>query len=236
MITNIADQRTWRDCIALYDTSISMMPTSGNDQLDIGLTDILSKIKTIRDMGESGFTQMDSLIIQLNGFGDTLKTEIVSMQNNMQREFETTSLGGTTVKIGSKIDELNNRIDTIANQNVTMTAYVDSAVDSKVKVLADAIEQRMKLVELSMTTLNNGLRTVREKQIDAPADTTGIGSRDKRSILEYKSIQDIQKIGNNKTEWKEWIYQLKNTLRPILGTKIEWEFWMDLVERNYIKT
>ena len=46
----------------------------------------------------------------------------------------------------------------------------------------------------------------------------------------------MSKIGNNKMDRKEWIYQLKNCLRPILGKNKDWEKWINVAERNYKKS
>ena len=63
-----------------------------------------------------------------------------------------------------------------------------------------------------------------------------IGFKKNFSILECKSVQELKKLGNNKADWKEWLYQLKNVLRPVLGQDRHWEFWMGIAERNHMNS
>ena len=54
----------------------------------------------------------------------------------------------------------------------------------------------------------------------------------KKSILDYKSIQDHPTIGDNRSDFIEWSHKLKNKFKGIYGTDKSWEIWIDKAEFN----
>ena len=95
------------------------------------------------------------------------------------------------------------------------------------------IESRMVIVERTMESLHKRLVSIGTQEGDQGKGGEGDGSRKGFSILECKSVSDIKRIGNNRGEWKEWLYQTKNILKPILGSTLEWEYWFKVAEENY---
>ena len=200
--------------------------STGNGTTDSALNFITEQLKLIGSSVELGFNKMESLVTDLNQFGEQLNRTITDMELRIQKEVMADQLGSTTTTAGNKIDGLYQRTEELKGTADTQNAMFQS------------IRDKMDLVD----RLGRGLRTVREAQVtqegNAAAATPIGGSPTGRvhSILEYKSITEIKRIGNNKLEWKEWIYQLKNCLRPILGQNGDWERWINVAETHYTQS
>ena len=52
------------------------------------------------------------------------------------------------------------------------------------------------------------------------------------SILEYKSVQSIPRLGAEKNGFQEWVLKSKNTVRPLMENGA-WEWWMEVAERSF---
>ena len=84
--------------------------------MDEALNFILDQSKITRDMGESGFTQMDALVDQLNEFGKNLIDGLDKFQNDLKSEAYSESLGGIGIhgnRLGVKVDMLYKRTEEI---------------------------------------------------------------------------------------------------------------------------
>ena len=111
---------SWRDRLNDYDSRVLQrgpQPSTGTftgPQMDEALNFLLEHAKTIRDMGESGFDQMDTLVTQLNEFGKSLTKGLDNFQNDLRMETYSETLGGVGVngnRLGIKVDMLYTRAE-----------------------------------------------------------------------------------------------------------------------------
>jgi len=254
---------TWRDQLNLIN---AQQQNAGNltDQMQV-FTYLDTQGNAVKTMVETGFTQMEQIIVQLNQFREILQQGMEATQDQIKQETYSELLGGVGPagnKLGTKVDMLARKAEALENaadktqlelkgaEDAMKTAHtlmgtLDDKINDTVKGFKSMndnnngiIEGRLMVVERSMETLHKMVTSTRNQGGDQGngGESNRDGMRKGFSILECKSVSDIKKIGNNRGEWKEWIYQTKNILKPILGNTLEWEYWFKVAEENYAKS
>ena len=155
-----------------------------------------------------GFAKLDQLTSELNLFSPELDTEIQRMQTSMALDISCDAMGGNTVTMGNKMSEA-------------------------LRMIGD-LQNRWTLIETTISNLSQqNARMSDDLTKVSRAPREGGGSGGNRPILEFKSIQNLGQIGNDRTGFLSWSSKAKNVLRGIFGKEAAWKFWIDVAESNY---
>ncbi len=51
--------------------------------------------------------------------------------------------------------------------------------------------------------------------------------------MEFKSVQSLPKLTNDKRSFRPWLMGFKNVMRGIYGNMRPWELWMEAAEKEH---
>ena len=175
-------------------------------------------------MGQYGFSALDTLTAQLNGFQGQIVDNANIMKSQIMNETHSDELGGSgpgALTLGQKVDTIVKRlgpVEQVAGGIRTIEQYIETDVKTRIleyEKKLDAIAANMGTV---MGQVSNNAQAIQALQSNTGNNNMGSNFNSNNtsgryfSILECKSVQDMRKLGNDKHDWREWFYQLKNTL------------------------
>ena len=134
---------TWRDQLNQIN---AQQQNVGNltDQMQV-FAYLDSQGNAVKAMVETGFTQMEQMIVQLNQFRDLLQQGMEATQDQIKQEAYSELLGGvgpTGNKLGTKVDMLARKTEILEN------------VSDKIQIELNGADNAMKTAHTLMGTLD----------------------------------------------------------------------------------
>ena len=200
---------TWRDQLNQIN---AQQQNVGNitDQMQ-AFTYLDVQGNAVKAMVETGFIQMEQMIVQLNQFKDLLQQGMEATQEQIRQETYSELLGGVGIagnKLGMKVDMLARKAEFLENladkaqielngaDNAIKTAHtlmgtLDEKINDTVKGFKSVndnnngrIESRMVIVERTMESLHKRLMSIGTQEGDQGKGGESDGTRQNFSILE----------------------------------------------------
>lgn len=212
---------TWSDWAGDFDNNVARQPGVTDFNTANSAAEYLGgQVTRLRGSIGAGFTKLDDLVDRLNDFGNKLDRDLGTFNVNLDSQLQT---------MQGKVDNLTVEADTFRVVDRAM-GDLNGKVDTEMSNLKRDFEARWAVMTSTVDGLNKGISEIRNF-ISTNGVPSNFNGKQPRSILQDKAIANFNKLGKDKSKWKNWLVKLKNILSDTLPDD-HWEFWMGIAEAN----